>query len=114
MGNAVVTVPSRQNPLPAVELYRVIEASDFHAGVWNIVTGLTEELTPTLAAHDGISAIWHFGRPAEFESVHAASIGNLKQTWCIAGDGADWFSEPSIDFLMRATQVKNVWVPYGA
>ena len=114
MGNAVVTVPSRTNPLPGVELYRVIEASDFPAGVWNIVTGLSEELTPTLAAHDGISAIWHFGSPAEFVSVQQASAGNLKQTWCLAGDGEDWFAEPSKEFLRRATQVKNVWVPYGA
>ena len=114
MGNAVIAVPSRHNPLPAVELYRVIEASDFPAGVWNIVTGLSEELTPTLAAHDGLSAIWHFGNPAEFAAVQTASSGNLKQTWCVDADPRFWLSEPSIDFLRRATQVKNVWVPYGA
>jgi aldehyde dehydrogenase (NAD+) len=114
MGNAVVTVPSRANPLPAVELYRVIEASDFPAGVWNIVTGLTEELTPTLAAHDSLAAIWHFGTQAEFASVQTASTGNLKQTWCLAGSDNDWYGEPSPEFLRRAIQVKNVWVPYGA
>ncbi|MHB8636535.1 MAG: aldehyde dehydrogenase family protein [Fimbriimonadaceae bacterium] len=114
LGNAVVTIPSRYNPLPAVELYRVIEASDFPAGVWNIVTGLTEELTPTLAAHDGLAAMWHFGDQEEFKAVQAASTGNLKQTWCVSGADIDWFAEPTREFLRRATQVKNVWVPYGA
>jgi aldehyde dehydrogenase (NAD+) len=114
MGNAVVATPSGLNPLPAVELYRVLEASDFPAGVWNIVTGLSEELTTTLAAHDGLAAIWHFGKPHEFEAVQKASTGNLKQTWCLADNAIDWFADPSLEFLRRSTQVKNIWVPYGA
>jgi aldehyde dehydrogenase (NAD+) len=114
MGNAVIAIPSRENPLPAVELYRVIEASDVPAGVWNIVTGLATELAPTLAAHDGLAAIWHFGSEGEFADIQSASTGNLKQTWCAAGDQVDWFAEPAPEFLRRSTQVKNVWVPYGA
>lgn len=112
MGNAVVAIPSRRNPLPAMELYRVVEASDIPAGVWNIISGLTEELMPALAAHDAVAAIWHFGDPTEFEAVKRASTGNLKQTWCESG--IDWFAEPLPEILRRATQVKNVWVPYGA
>ena len=105
MGNTVVLIPSEQNPIPAVELYRVIEASDVPAGVVNIVTGLRSELVPTLAEHDGVDAIWDFG-PDPSVSVKA-SIGNLKQTWAhpIWGD--------THEFLRHATQVKNVWVPYG-
>jgi hypothetical protein len=26
----------------------------------------------------------------------------------------DWFATPAKEFLRRATQVKNIWVPYGA
>jgi aldehyde dehydrogenase (NAD+) len=114
MGNSIIVKPSESNPLPAVELYRVIEASDFPAGVWNIITGTAEELEPTLADHDGIAAIWHFGDATRGTEIQRRSAGNLKQTWCTMTHSIDWFAEPSLEFLRRATQVKNVWVPYGA
>lgn len=44
-----------------------------------------------------------------------ASVGNMKQTWCEV-DGRDWMSGGSgegREFLRRATQVKNIWIPYG-
>jgi len=105
MGNTVVIVPSETDPLPAAELYRVLDASDVPAGVVNIVTGLREELVPTLGEHDGVDALWHFG-PAPQDAV-CASIGNLKQTWTHPHWG------DTREFLRHATQVKNVWVPYG-
>jgi aldehyde dehydrogenase (NAD+) len=114
MGNSVIGIPSYQNPLPALELYRVIEASDFPAGIWNVITGIPEELEKTLADHDGILAIWHFGSKESGELVQRASAGNLKQTWCLMGKHLDWSVTPSREFLRRATQIKNVWVPYGA
>jgi len=113
LGNAVVAVPSRGNPLPALELVRVMEASDVPAGVWNIVTGLPEEVEPALAAHDGVAALWHFGVADRAAEAVLASAGNLKQTWVPLGS-VDWSASPSPEFLRRATQVKNIWVPYGA
>ncbi|MCE9558336.1 MAG: aldehyde dehydrogenase family protein [Armatimonadetes bacterium] len=114
MGNTVVVVPSEHNPLPAVELYRVIEASDFPTGVWNIVTGFQAELEKTIAEHDGLQGVWHFGTAEGGSLTQAASIGNLKQTWCQLGKTIDWTTTPDQEWLRRATQVKNVWVPYGA
>ena len=49
--------------------------------------------------------------------VEKASVGNLKQTWTSRGlfyDLADKSKFEGDYFLKRATQVKNVWVPYGA
>jgi aldehyde dehydrogenase (NAD+) len=114
MGNTIVSVPSENHPLPAVELYRVLEASDVPAGVWNIVTGMHKEVVPSLAEHDGVGGFWHFGGAEYGSLVQAASIGNLKQTWCSMGNIPDWEVTPSPEFLRRATQVKNIWVPYGA
>jgi len=105
MGNVVVVIPSEENPIPAVELYRVLEASDIPAGVINIVTGLRSELVPTLAEHDGVDALWHFA-PNASDAI-GASVGNLKQTWT----GPHWGD--AREFLRHATQVKNIWVPYG-
>jgi aldehyde dehydrogenase (NAD+) len=108
MGNSVVVVPSETDPGAAAELYRILDMSDVPAGVFNIVSGLRSELTPTLADHDGVDAIWFFGPPEELADVQRRSAGNLKQVWSEAG-------VPAIDARIRhATQVKNVWVPYGA
>ncbi len=114
MGNSVIAIPSYANPLPAMELYRVIEASDVPGGVWNIITGTPEELEKTLADHDGIQAIWHFGSRENGEIAQRHSAGNLKQTWCLMGKSLNWQTIPSREFLRRATQIKNVWVPFGA
>jgi aldehyde dehydrogenase (NAD+) len=111
MGNSVVSIPSYANPLPAVELYRIIEASDFPAGVWNILTGIREELEPSAAEHDGVQVFWHFGGSEAQSHLESSSIGNLKQTWCPLVHPADIDHE---EFLRRATQVKNIWTPYGA
>ena len=106
MGNTVVVIPSEIDPLPSVELYRILETSDIPAGVVNIVTGLRKELVATLAEHGDVDAIWCFA-PESGADVERMSIGNLKQTWIDIG------SKPVETILRHATQVKNVWVPYG-
>jgi aldehyde dehydrogenase (NAD+) len=113
MGNTVVIVPSEENPLPAVELYRVLDMSDVPAGVANILTGLRTEMVPTLAEHDGVDAIFHFGSLEEATAVERASADNLKQTWVSHGKPIDWVNLPCKGVLRHCTQVKNVWVPFG-
>jgi aldehyde dehydrogenase (NAD+) len=108
MGNAVVVVPSEADPAPAAELYRVLDASDVPAGVFNIVSGLRKEIVPALADHDGVDAIWYFGPSDGAADVERRSAGNLKQVWIGTGIPA------VADRMRHATQVKNVWVPYGA
>ncbi|HEY0919947.1 aldehyde dehydrogenase family protein [Devosia sp.] len=117
MGNTVVLVPSERAPLSVTDLYQVIETSDVPAGVLNIVTGGAETLGRVLAEHDGVDGVWFMGSAAASSMVEKASIGNLKQTWTSRGlayDVADASIFAGDYFLRRATQVKNVWVPYGA
>lgn len=114
MGNSVVCLPSRHNPLPVLELMRIMEASDIPGGVWNVVTGELSEVLPALAEHDGVASVWCFGEESACADVEKFSVGNLKQTWCLGGKKLDWVSAPYGEFLRRATQVKNVWVPYGS
>ncbi len=113
MGNTLVVVPSEADPLSAVDLYRILEMSDIPAGVINIVTGLHAELVPTLADHDDVDALWHFGDAEAGKDVEVRSVGNLKQTWSTLGKSIDWSSIDPKVVLRRATQVKNIWVPYG-
>jgi len=116
MGNTVVLVPSAQSPLSMTDLYQVIETSDVPSGVINIVTGDSVSLAKTLAEHDGVDGLWFAGNAEASTMVEKASVTNLKQTWTSRGlyyDLADRRFEGTY-FLARATQVKNVWIPYGA
>jgi aldehyde dehydrogenase (NAD+) len=116
MGNAVVAVPSRQGPVLATDFYQVLETSDVPAGVVNIVTGLDEELRPVLASHDDVDGMWYFGSAEGAADVERLSTGNMKRTWVDHGLERDWFSAEQgqgEDFLWEATQIKNIWIPYG-
>ena len=115
MGNTVVAVPSVKYPLLAGDLYQIFDTSDLPGGVVNIVAGRPGELAKTLAEHDDIDAIWCF-RDDDAAMCKAASIGNLKQVFTNEGRAWDWFDAGQSEgrwFLQHATQVKNIWVPYG-
>ncbi|HEU4827810.1 MAG TPA: aldehyde dehydrogenase family protein [Gemmatimonadales bacterium] len=116
LGNRVVVIPSGRAPLVATDFYQVLETSDVPAGVINIVTGEPDELTPVLAAHDDVDGLWHFGSAEGAAEVEKLSAGNMKRTWVDYGLERDWFDEEQgagREFLEHATQVKNIWVPYG-
>ncbi len=116
VGNTVVAVPSERDPLILGDLYQVLDTSDLPGGVVNLVAGKPAELGKTLAEHDGIEAIWCFRSDEEAAMVRAASIGNMKQVWTNDGHEYDWFNPAQAEgrwFLQHATQVKNIWVPYG-
>jgi len=114
-GNTVVAIPSEAHPLAATELYTVLDASDVPGGVVNIVTGAKDALVKVLAEHDDVDGVWYFGTQAAAAEVERASAGNMKRTW------AEWHARNWMDsvqgegreFLREATQVKNIWIPYG-
>jgi aldehyde dehydrogenase (NAD+) len=112
MGNCVVAVPSASHPLSATDFYSVLDTSDVPAGVVNIVTGEANVLSKTLAEHDGVDAVWYAGDTDGAAQVEALSAGNLKATWTSAAP-IDWAKTQGREFLRRATQVKNIWTPYG-
>ena len=116
MGNNVVAIPSEAYPLIMGDLYQVFETSDLPGGVVNMVTGRSTELMKVLAEHADVDAIWCFGDEADGAAAKSASIGNLKQVFTNEGRAIDWFHADQSEgrwFLQHATQVKNIWVPYG-
>jgi aldehyde dehydrogenase (NAD+) len=113
MGNRVILCASEPFPLAATDLIQVLETSDIPAGVVNILTGSHSELAPHLAGHMGIEACWSFGSADVSKAVEIASVGNLKRTWVNNGLETDWSRDQTKQMLAHATQVKNIWVPYG-
>jgi aldehyde dehydrogenase (NAD+) len=114
-GNRVVAIPSSSQALAATDFYQVLETSDVPAGVVNIVTGDRAALALELAKHEEVDGVWWFGNAAGAGKVEKASAGNLKQVWAETVS-RDWYSPvqgEGREFLTRATQVKNIWVPYG-
>lgn len=115
MGNRVVLVASEPFPLAALDFYQVLETSDVPGGVVNILTGSHAELAPTLAEHMDVEAVWSFSSTDLSGTIEAASAGNLKRTWVNDGRARDWLDGGDArEFLEQATEVKTVWVPYGA
>ncbi|MGB7600455.1 MAG: aldehyde dehydrogenase family protein [Candidatus Sulfotelmatobacter sp.] len=116
MGNVAVVVPSETYPLITGDLYQLFDTSDFPAGAINIVTGYRSQLLKTIAEHDDVDAIWCFSDESDAAAAKSFSVGNLKQVFTNEGRAVDWFDAKQGEgrwFLQHATQVKNIWVPYG-
>jgi aldehyde dehydrogenase (NAD+) len=117
LGNRVVAVPSEAHPLSALDLYQVLDTSDLPGGALNIVTGSHDELARTLASHFDVDAVWrHDGSAEGCAEVEKLSAESLKRTWTGGAKGRDWFDAKQAGgrtVLQHASQVKNVWIPYG-
>jgi len=115
VGNTVIVVPSETHPLAATEFYTVLETSDVPDGVVNVITGAKDALTQVLAEHDDVDGMWYFGTAAGVKAVELASASNMKRTWASARP-RDWLDPrqgEGREFLRRASEVKNIWIPYG-
>lgn len=111
MGNRVVMTASQAFPLPALDFYQVLNTSDVPAGTVNIISGDQAELTKPLAGHMNVDAVWSFINHAEL--VEKESATNLKRTWTETNN-RDWHTDGQGQiFLRQASQVKNIWTPYG-
>ncbi|MDZ4730072.1 MAG: aldehyde dehydrogenase family protein [Xanthomonadales bacterium] len=116
MGNAVVAVPSEHYALLATDFYQVLDTSDLPGGVVNIVTGNRDELTDVLARHYDIEGLWYWGSAAGSKLVEEQAAASMKRTWVNHGRYHNWCSAEQGEgelFLRRATEIKNIWIPYG-
>ncbi|MCK0151479.1 aldehyde dehydrogenase family protein [Marivita sp. S6314] len=114
MGNRVILVASEPFPLAATDFYQVLETSDVPAGVVNILTGRHLDVASTLASHMDVEAVWSFSSSDLSAEIERGAATNLKRSWVNNGMARDWSAGNADVFLDAATEVKTVWVPYGA
>lgn len=117
MGNRIVLVPPQNAALLGGPLVQLLETSDIPAGTVNVVAGDAAALALELARHNDVDGLWVHADAQTCAAVEAASTGNMKQTWVSHGRARDWSSAQTGEgeaFLLRATQVKTLWLPYGA
>ena len=115
-GNTAIVVPSELYPLIVGDLYQVFDTSDLPDGAVNLVTGYASQLLKTIAEHADVDAVWCFSDESNAAAAKSFSVGNLKQVFTNEGRAIDWFDAKQGEgrwFLQHATQVKNIWVPYG-
>ena len=80
------------------------------------MTGERDVLCKVLAEHDDVDALWYFGSAEGSKHMEMASAGNMKRTWVDYGRRRIWLDSvqgEGQEFLREATQVKNIWIPYG-
>ncbi len=116
MGNRVVAVPSQHYALLATDFYQVLDTSDLPGGAVNIVTGDQDVLAEVLAKHYDLEGMWYWGSRRGSRMVEEEAAATMKRTWVNYGLFHDWEDEEqgqSISFLRKATEIKNIWIPYG-
>ena len=111
VGNTVLVIPSETRPTPAVLLGEMSATSDFPAGLLNIITGYTGELTPTLATHEDIDGLDLEGvsddEAIELSALAAGSIKRVLRPGEHRGDAA------SLRRLRAFVETSTVWHTVG-
>lgn len=110
-GNSVVVVPSEKYPIPALDLYQVLDTSDVPGGVINILTGNNNVIAECLAGHHDVNAVWYFGSEDGCKKVEYASAENMKYTWTESRDLSP-LTDTGIASA-KATYSKTIWIPQG-
>ncbi|NVJ97447.1 MAG: aldehyde dehydrogenase family protein [Alphaproteobacteria bacterium] len=115
-GNTAVIIPSQRYPLLATDFYQILETSDMPGGVVNIVTGARDAMAMPMAKHYGVDGIWYFGSREGCADIEKAAADNMKRTWLNYGKAYDWTNGEQMSargLMEKASEVKNIWVPYG-
>ena len=113
-GNACVVIAAEQDPCVAITFAEVVATSDVPAGVINILTGRTAELSPHLAAHADVNALDLTGADAERrKSLEEAAAETVKRVYVPKGV-PDFVAAPGTARLRAFLEIKTVWHPTGA
>ena len=63
-----------------------------------------------------VDAFWYFGSSGLSYDVEKISASNVKRTWVNQGLKRDWSDNQEgegREFLRQATEIKNIWIPFG-
>jgi acyl-CoA reductase-like NAD-dependent aldehyde dehydrogenase len=114
-GNTCVVLASQSLPLSAISFAEVLNASDFPAGVINVLTGFKEELIEPFASHMDVNAIVYCNADAQAaRKIQDLAADNIKRV--VLRGGVDWNSESARSpYSIGDTQeTKTTWHPIGS
>ena len=109
VGNTVVVLASEERPTPSVLFGEMTSSSDVPAGVLNIITGITGELSPTLAAHEDIDCLDLGDVSSEFaDELALTAAGSIKRIYRYGND-----ETMSLRRLRAFVETSTVWHTIG-
>ncbi|MGQ0430688.1 MAG: aldehyde dehydrogenase family protein [Gammaproteobacteria bacterium] len=114
-GNTCVVLASKSRPLSAISLAEVLHASDFPAGVVNVLTGFREELIEPFASHMDVNAIVCADAGAvAARRIQELAADSIKRV--VLRGGVNWNSEATRNpYTIGDTQeTKTTWHPIGS
>jgi acyl-CoA reductase-like NAD-dependent aldehyde dehydrogenase len=108
-GNTAVVLASEGKPLVSMTLAEIIHASDFPAGVINILTGQLSELHGWMASHMDVNALICFRNDATLTKKMAElASANVKRTFFHPASKAQ---EQTPYRLAETQEIKTTWHP---
>ena len=111
-GCTAVVVASQERPLPAVTFTEVLATSDVPAGVVNLLTGHTDEISPCLASHMDVNAMDLTGANRDLAvACEVAAAENLKRV--IRPAPEEFAAVPGLERMLAVLETKTVWHPIG-
>lgn len=106
-GNSAIVIASEKRPLPAITLSECFATSDVPAGVVNILTGITSELTPWIGSHMEVDGLDISGLDSKTEpEIRTAGTENLKRIHRFTNENAP-------GRILSFMEYKTVWHPIG-
>jgi acyl-CoA reductase-like NAD-dependent aldehyde dehydrogenase len=113
-GNTCVVLASESQPLSAVSFAEVLQASDFPAGVVNILTGHVAELAEQFGTHMDVNAAVYCGADAAVaRQLQERGAQNIKRVFVRDENWLD--ADAQNPYLITDTQeTKTTWHPVGS
>ena len=107
-GNTVVVIASQPHPLPALSLSEVLATSDIPKGAVNILSGNPAEISPWLASHADINAIYLIGAgDLNWADLQASAAETLKRV--VPPEADNDIASRSLERILAFTEIKTVW-----
>lgn len=117
-GNTCVVLASERDPRTAIVWTECLATSDFPAGVVNLLTGQSKEMSPHLAKHREVIGIDAWIVDAELrKTVETEGADNVKRVKThVPMDPEGWLDErkgQGLGWIERFLETKTVWHPVG-
>jgi len=112
-GNTVVCLGAQKSPLSSISFAEVLHASDMPAGVVNILTGFSSELSGHFSSHMDVNGIVCCQDHENLiKSIQENAAENVKRVHYY--NETNWMDLQSPYFILDHTEIKTTWHPVGS
>ena len=104
---------AQKSPLSSISFAEVLHASDVPAGVVNILTGFSSELSGHFSSHMDVNGIVCCQDHSDLiKSIQENAAENVKRVHYY--NETNWMDLQSPYFILDHTEIKTTWHPVGS